>query len=120
MLGFDFLTMVLQQVNPITGSTVLLQWFQLAVAIVTLAGLAFSAMKIFNRNSDEWRDRERRLVGMEDEVKEMRTENRQILAFGSQLSELKNEMERVRDRMDQFLDSTHIDRSRVHNLDGNI
>ena len=61
-------------------------------------------LKVLNRNNEEWRDRERRLVAIEEDLRGLRQESKEIVAFGAQLGRLEDEMKRVRDRLDTFLD----------------
>ena len=61
--------------------------------------------KILNRNNEEWRDRERRLAYIEDEIVDMRKDSREIIQMGANLKSLEEEMSRVRDRLDRFLES---------------
>jgi hypothetical protein len=84
---------------------VILQWLQLILSFLGLCGIVFGVFKVVNRNNEEWRDRERRLVAIEQEVSEIRSEGRAIIALGTQISDLREEMKRIRDRLDAFLDA---------------
>ena len=85
-------------------SLAVLQWFQIALSALSLAGILFGVFKVVNRNNEEWRERERRFVAIEEEIAEMRKEGKEIIAIGAQLERVEKEMERVRDRLDRFLD----------------
>jgi biopolymer transport protein ExbB/TolQ len=85
-------------------SLAVLQWFQIVLSALSLAGILFGVVKVLNRNNEEWRERERRFVAIEQEVSEMRREGKEIIAIGAQLARVEKEMERVRDRLDRFLD----------------
>jgi hypothetical protein len=100
---------------PTTGTGVslaLLQWFQIALSALSLAGILFGVVKVLNRNNEEWRERERRFVAIEQEIAEMRKEGKEIIAVGAQLGQVEKEMERVRDRLDRFLDMHTVSSSR--------
>ena len=64
----------------------------------------FGVFKIINRNNDEWRDKEQRFQIMEQEMVVIRGEGRQVIALGTEFTSMKDELKRVRDRLDQFLD----------------
>ena len=87
------------------SSTSVLQWLQAVLSAMSLVAIIYGVFKVVNRNNEEWRERERRLVSVETEITEMRKEGKEIIAIGAQLQRLEEEMKRVRDRLDQFLDS---------------
>ena len=85
-------------------STAVLQWLQIGLSMFSLAAILFGVIKVLNRNNEEWRERERRFVAIEQEVAEMRRESKEIIAIGAQLERVEKEIQRVRDRLDRFLD----------------
>ena len=87
------------------GGSAVLQWLQIALSAASLAMIIFASLKVINRNNEEWRDRERRMVALEQELLELRKEGKEVIAIGAQMSRLEEEMTRLRDRLDRFLDS---------------
>ena len=90
--------------NP-AASSALLQWIQIGLGATSLIIIFYGMFKILNRNNEEWRDRERRLAYIEDEIVDMRKDSREIIQMGANLKSLEEEMSRVRDRLDRFLES---------------
>ena len=93
------------------ASSAVLQWLQIILSIISLVVIFYGVFKVVNRNNEEWRDRERRIAAIETELAEMRKESTAIIALGvqftalsSQFSTLVEEMKRIRDRLDTFLD----------------
>jgi biopolymer transport protein ExbB/TolQ len=79
-------------------------WIQLVLSCLTLFAVVYSAMKVINRNQKEWEENERRLTSLELDVAEMRKETKQIVGVEAKLDDLTREIQRVRDRLDGFLD----------------
>ena len=89
---------------PALGSSAILQWLQIVLSLISVLVIIFGIFKVVNRNNEEWRERERRLVAIEEELSEIRKEGKEIIAMGAQFVLLTEEMKRVRDRLDLFLD----------------
>lgn len=89
---------------PSLASSAILQWLQILLSLASLIVIVFGIFKVVNRNNEEWRERERRLKAIEEELTEIRKEGKEIIAMAAQFVLLTNEMKRVRDRLDQFLD----------------
>ena len=105
------LNSILAEVVEPAVSTALLQWLQILLSVISLVVIFYGVFKVVNRNNEEWRDRERRITAIEAELAEMRKESTAIIALGvqftalsSQFSTLVEEMKRIRDRLDTFLD----------------
>ena len=58
------------------GGSAVLQWLQIALSAASLAMIIFASLKVINRNNEEWRDRERRMVALEQELLELRKEGK--------------------------------------------
>lgn len=74
-------------------------------SIITSGAVIFGMVKVVNRNNEEWRDREIRLIAIEKEIADQRKDSREVIALGAQLERMESEIKRVRDRLDQFLDN---------------
>ena len=90
--------------TPTVPATIL-QWIQIALSGTSLLLILYGVFKIVNRNNEEWKERERRLVAIEEELAEIRKESKDIATIGSQICRLEEEMVRVRDRLDKFIDN---------------
>jgi hypothetical protein len=89
-----------------------LQGLQLVLAALTLIGVVYGALSIISRNRQEWLKRENeeerrdgRINALETEMSEMRKDARDIIAIGAVLGGLQKEIERLRNRLDSFLDA---------------
>jgi biopolymer transport protein ExbB/TolQ len=71
---------------------------------LTLITVIYSAFRVVNRNVEEWRQREERLIMIERQVQEFAKSNTVITKVETKLEELTTEIMRVRDRLDTFLD----------------
>lgn len=71
---------------------------------LTLITVIYSAFRVVNRNVEEWRQREERLIMIERQVQEFAKSNTVITKVEAKLEELTTEIMRVRDRLDTFLD----------------
>ena len=71
---------------------------------LTLITVIYSAFRVVNRNVEEWRQREERLIMIERQVQEFAKSNVVITKVETKLEELTTEIMRVRDRLDTFLD----------------
>jgi biopolymer transport protein ExbB/TolQ len=96
---------------PQGASSSILQWLQICLAVISLGVIFYGVFKVVNRNNEEWRERERRLAAIEQEITEMRTDGKKIIALaerfvalGESMKRIEDEMGRVRNRLDQFLD----------------
>jgi len=95
-------------VNP----AVTLQWLQLALTALTLLGVVYGIFNIISRNKQEWQRREMeeerrdgRIDALAKEMAEIRKDARDIIAMGATLNGLQKEIERLRNRLDSFLDA---------------
>lgn len=77
----------------------------------TLVTVIFSAIKVINRNTDEWRQRELRLAEIERRITKFDLElshvqdmEKQVSTITAQMADLLSEFKRIRDRLDRFLD----------------
>jgi hypothetical protein len=79
----------------------------LVLQAVTLVSIFYSIFKIVNRNTEEWRQRESRMQLLETDVRSLNTYSATIVKVDTKLGELTTEIERVRNRLDAFLDKTN-------------
>jgi hypothetical protein len=59
-----------------------------------------------NRNVEEWRQRETRIQLLETDVRALNSYSATIIKVDTKLGELTAEIERVRNRLDTFLDKS--------------
>lgn len=79
-------------------------WLIIALQLISLFTVVFSAVKIINRNVREWDVRELRMLSIEKELDEMRTAIRNFSGVPVKLNDIAAEIERLRNRLDRFLD----------------
>jgi hypothetical protein len=79
-------------------------WVQLIVPSLNLFLILFGVVKVFNRNEQEWKDKERRLAVTESNISNLQAFGLDIAAMKTKLAEIGSELERVRNRLDKFLD----------------
>jgi uncharacterized membrane protein YcjF (UPF0283 family) len=89
-----------------------LQWLQLILTTFTCIGVIYGVVNIVSRNKREWEKRENeeerrdsRIEALEKEMADIRKDGREIIAIGATLGSLQKEIERVRNRLDSFLDA---------------
>ena len=80
-------------------------WLVIALQLVSLFAVVFSAIKIVNRNEREWSQREERMNRMESELVRVMGDASRLVAVEAKLGDIASEMARVRDRLDRFLDT---------------
>ena len=76
----------------------------LVLQILTLISIFYSIFKIVNKNTEEWRQRESRMQLLETDVRSLNNYSATIVKVDTKLGELTTEIERVRNRLDHFLD----------------
>ena len=79
-------------------------WLIIALQVISLFTVIFSAVKIINRNVREWDMRELRLLAIEKELDQMRTAVKDFSGVPVKLNDIAAEIERLRNRLDRFLD----------------
>lgn len=95
---------------------VLKDYLQLIVSAVTLMSVIFGMLKVFNRQEQVWRNQEqsvqdmdKRLAVAEKTIAELKGLYTDVTAIRVAVTELgrdmEREMERVRNRLDRFLDA---------------
>jgi uncharacterized protein YoxC len=79
-------------------------WLSLVLQICTLASIIISAIKILNRETQEWRDREERMKeaergirSLEAAVVALQQNGAQLLAMTTKIADLSAEVSRIRD-----------------------
>ena len=80
-------------------------WLLIALQICTLAGIVISGWKIITRNQREWERKEAQIDRHDSEILDLRRDTSRLGAVEVKLGELGQEMSRVRDRLDRFLDT---------------
>ena len=80
-------------------------WLIIVLQLVSLFTVVFSAIKVVNRNTREWDVRELRLMAIEKEQEQMRVAIRDFLGVPVKLNDIGSEIERLRNRLDRFLDT---------------
>lgn len=87
-------------------------WIGVILQLLTLCTIVISALKVIDRNIDEWKNREQRLslieqrlTKMESELDAMRNMGRDISAILAKQTDTATEIERLRNRLDRFLDA---------------
>ena len=87
-------------------------WIGVILQLLTLGAIAISAIKVIDRNIDEWKTREQRLslieqrlTKMETELDAMRNMGRDIASILAKQTDTATEIERLRNRLDRFLDA---------------
>ena len=80
------------------------EWLMVSLQIISLVAVVLSAVKIINRNVREWDVRELRLAGIEKELLEMRLSIKEVVGLPAKLNDITPEIERLRNRLDRFLD----------------
>jgi len=76
----------------------------LVLQAATLISILFSAVKVINRNIDEWRQRETRMAAVEQRLTEVERDAKLILSIIPKIDDMVKEIERMRNRLDLFLD----------------
>ena len=76
----------------------------LILQVLTLISIFYSIFKIVNKNTEEWRQRESRMQLLETDVRSLNNYSATIVKVDTKLGELTTEIERVRNRLDHFLD----------------
>jgi len=79
-------------------------WLIILLQVISLFTVVFSAVKIINRNVREWEVRELRLMAIEKELDAMRVAIRDFSGMPVKLNDISSEIERLRNRLDRFLD----------------
>lgn len=88
-------------------SSTLKDWVMIVLQLVTLVSIVYSAIKVVNRNVMEWSQREQRLSLLESQIIELRRVEKELTSVDAKLLDISQEMTRVRDRLDRFLDSQY-------------
>jgi len=84
--------------------TIIQVWLAIILQIITLATIIISIIKVINRIEREWNQREERLIAAEKAIKVLETDTRMITAVDVRLADMFKEIERMRNRLDSFLD----------------
>jgi hypothetical protein len=80
------------------------EYLIILLQLITILGIVFSAIKIVNRNIAEWQMKEVRMQAIERELSELRSAHLAIAALSTKLTDIVAEIERLRTRLDRFLD----------------
>ena len=86
-------------------------WLGIILQVISLWAIIFSAIKIISKNEREWISRESaearredRLQIVEKQLVEMHSETKQIVGIEAILVQVKDEIARLRNRLDNYLD----------------
>jgi len=87
-----------------TWMTFIQTWLSVILQILTLSTILISLIKIINRIEREWNQREDRLIAAERAIRVLETDARTITSVDVKLADMKDEISRLRNRLDAFLD----------------
>jgi hypothetical protein len=76
----------------------------LIVGTITIITIFYGVFKIVNRNEREWQQREDRLIEAEKAIVALQADVKILTGIDVQIKEMKAEIERMRNRLDRFLD----------------
>jgi len=79
-------------------------WLGIVLQVLTLTTILISIVKVINRVEREWIQREDRLIAAERAIKMLETDARTITSVDVKLADMKDEISRLRNRLDTFLD----------------
>ena len=79
-------------------------WLAIVLQVITLATIIISIIKVMNRVEREWNQREERLITAERAIKALESDARTITSVDVKLGDMKEEIGRLRNRLDNFLD----------------
>lgn len=81
------------------------EYLIILLQLLTILGIVFSAVKIVNRNVAEWQMKETRMQAIERELSELRSAHLSIASLSTKMTDIVAEIERLRTRLDRFLDT---------------
>ena len=84
--------------------TIIQIWLAIALQIITLLTIVVSIIKVINRVEREWNQREDRLIAAEKAIKILESDTRIVTSVDVKLSDMKDEVLRMRNRLDTFID----------------
>lgn len=87
---------------PVVSQVLL--WITALSGVANLCGILFFAFKSVNRVEAHLDDRDRRLTELETVSQRMQTELKILVGVSAKLEDLGREIERMRNRLDRFLD----------------
>ena len=86
-------------------------WFSVIIPTVNLMAIIIAGIKILNRQTREFEQREGRMVDAEKAImqlhcglRDLQKESNQLSSLSVRVEELCSEMKRMRDRLDRWLD----------------
>ena len=85
-------------------TTIIQIWLSIVLQVLTLSTILISIIKIINRVEREWNQREDRLIAAERAIRVLESDARIITSVDVKLADMKDEMARLRNRLDTFLD----------------
>lgn len=85
-------------------TTIIQIWLSIVLQVLTLSTILISIIKIINRVEREWNQREDRLISTERAIRVLEADARTIASIDTKLADMKDEMARLRNRLDTFLD----------------
>ena len=85
-------------------TTIIQIWLSIVLQVLTLSTIVISIIKIINRVEREWNQREDRLITAERAIRVLESDSRVITSVDVKLADMKDEMARLRNRLDTFLD----------------
>jgi hypothetical protein len=80
-------------------------WLSVALSAATLFSLLFAAGRVIKKQEREWGQNEDRLLDLEKNVRTLLADSKQLTAISAKLEDIGAEIERVRNRLDRFLDT---------------
>lgn len=81
------------------------EWLQAIVPTFNLLLILWGIYKVVRRNEEEWREKERRLATAEANIAALQADSVKMAAVLVKLDEFGKEIERMRNRLDRFLDT---------------
>jgi len=77
-----------------------------ALSLATFCSLLIAASRVIKKQEREWVQNEDRLRMLEKEVRTLLAESRELVSITAKLQDIGAEIERLRNRLDRFLDGT--------------
>lgn len=79
-------------------------WLSNAIGLTTLLTILFAVIKVVNTAQRGVNSHEDRLVAVEEQVAKLSLNMVQVAAVSVKIDDMKGEIERMRNRLDRFLD----------------
>ena len=80
-------------------------WITMVTSLMTLIVMLYGIIKIVNKNEREWIQRDDKLSIIDKDVSVLKSKMELLIGIDTKMSEMKEEVTRMRNRLDTFLDT---------------